>query len=213
MRFTILLAALGIFGGSSAAATITFSGIDWGNYSSAGAHRAASWSYVAGNCSNTICPATGVYRDFFVFDLSALAAVQGVDVTDATLTLINPASVKLPLFNGGYRSPNMNVSGDPGQPADTFSVFDVSSTIASVRANQATGAAGAAIYNDLGSGASYGSALADGESEQGRAKLGIDLFQPERCRRRELGAGPVRDAAFRGGRSVPGPASDQPSGQ
>jgi hypothetical protein len=162
MRLTALSFVTICLGSSAMAATVTLNAIDWGNYSSTGAHNAASWSYVAGNCASTVCPASGVYRDFFVFNLNSLAAIQGIDITDATLKLINPASNLIdPLhpFNGGYQSPNMNVSGNAGQPADTFSIFDVTSSIASVRRTQAAGAAGAAIYNDLGTGTSYTSGL------------------------------------------------------
>jgi hypothetical protein len=162
MRLTALSFVTICLGGSAMAATVTLNAIDWGNYSSTGAHNAASWSYVAGNCASTVCPASGVYRDFFVFNLNPLAAIQGIDITDATLTLINPSSnLKDPLhpFNGGYQSPNMSVSGNAGQPADTFSIFDVTSSIAAVRRTQAAGLTGAGIYNDLGTGTSYGSGL------------------------------------------------------
>jgi hypothetical protein len=163
MRLTaISLATFCLSSACSMAATLTLNAVDWGNYSSTGAHDASNWSYVAGNCSSLVCPASGVYRDFFVFNLNRLAAIQGIDITDATLTLINPASNLIdPLhpFNGGYQSPNMNVSGNAGQPADTFSIFDVTSSIAAVRRTQSAGAVGAAIYNDLGTGTSYTSGL------------------------------------------------------
>jgi hypothetical protein len=72
----------------------------------------------------------GTYRDFLVLNLSALTAMPNVEITEATLVLENTAaSNKQGAFRGGYASPNINVSGDAGQPADTFAIFDVGTGI------------------------------------------------------------------------------------
>jgi hypothetical protein len=141
-------------GGVATANTITLTAIQSGTYSSTGANNATNQTYVAGNCSDPVCSTSGVYRDFFVFDLSSLPA--DIEITDATMTLENP--YRLGLFNGGYSSPNQLVSGNPGGPDDTYAVFGVASGgIAALRTSHPAGAAGTAIYNSLGSGTSYGS--------------------------------------------------------
>jgi hypothetical protein len=159
LRTAAFFAPLSLLCLHASAATITLNAIDSGTYRSTGANNAGSKTYVAGNCGQAVCGTSGVYRDFFVFDLAALAGIQNIQITDATLVLENPTLIKAdPTFSGGYVSPNSAVSGEGGQPADTFAVFDVSSPLATVRTSHAAGnAAGTAIYNDLGSGTSYGS--------------------------------------------------------
>jgi hypothetical protein len=148
MKFLTLLFLAAL----SQGATIVFNAIDSGNYRSDGAHRAVDKGYIAGRCSDTECGAPGgTFRDFFVFDLTALAGLGDVQVTDAIFTVANPLPSRLPLFNGGYNSPNLNAD------RDRFEIFDVTTGIAQLRAAQTAGAAGAAIYADLGGGPSYSS--------------------------------------------------------
>lgn len=140
------------------AATITFDALDSGNYSSTGANTAGNVAYVAGNCAALVCGAGGTYRDFFVFNLAALANLPGIEITDATLVLENTAAGnKNGIFRGGYASPNLSVSGEPGQPADTYVLSSVSTPISALRRGHAAGATGAAIYAGLGTGTQYSS--------------------------------------------------------
>jgi hypothetical protein len=74
-------------------------------------------------------------RSFFTFDLSSLN-LTGLVVTGATLTVVN---------SGFYTS---------GDASETLGLFDVSTAAAALNANIGTSAA---IFNDLGSGSSYGS--------------------------------------------------------
>lgn len=77
------------------------------------------------------------YHDFFTFDLSSLA---GQVITGAALALTSPAS--------GYNSLDAS---------ETYSLFDVSTAIATLQTPHAAGAAGITIFTDLGTGTSYGS--------------------------------------------------------
>jgi hypothetical protein len=133
---------------------MVFNAIDSGHYRSDGLHRANDKGYIAGRCANTECLVPGTFRDFFIFDLSALTLLGNVQITDAIFTVANPLPSVRPLFNGGYNSPNANAN-----PArDTFEIFDITTGLATVRAGSAAGsAAGTATYNDLGTGTSYSS--------------------------------------------------------
>lgn len=73
-------------------------------------------------------------RDFFTFDISGL---RGQTVTGASLTLTNFMSMS-----------------DSGQPSLRYTLYDVSTPAAVL---DAVGGTSAAIYDDLGSGLSYGS--------------------------------------------------------
>jgi hypothetical protein len=76
------------------------------------------------------------YRDFFVFDLSAVMT----PIVTAQLDLRNPTF--------GYTHEH---------PTDTLGIFDVSTNIDTLNA----GAGGTAAYNDLGSGTQFGSVTVD----------------------------------------------------
>jgi hypothetical protein len=98
-----------------------------GLWDSTGAHNAASGSYEVGQ----VPPLQ--QRNFFVFDLSGL-----------TLPIVS-ASLNLTDVKGGYHSP---------LTSDTYGLFDVSTPISAL---VASGSGQTAIFNDLGSGTSYGS--------------------------------------------------------
>jgi hypothetical protein len=137
----------------SNAATITLNAIDSGSYRSDGLHNASSYGYLAGRCADTVCTVPGTFRDFFLFDLTPLAQIQNVEITDAILTLTNPTGVP-PRFitSAGYSSPNI------ADEKDVFEIFDVTSDLGKVQAGHAAGNAdGRAIYADLGTGDSFGS--------------------------------------------------------
>jgi hypothetical protein len=73
------------------------------------------------------------HRSYYVFDLTAVSQA----IAAAQLNLFNPTN--------GYSSPD---------PTETLGIFDVSTPLTAL---QATGSGQTAIYNDLGSGTSYGS--------------------------------------------------------
>jgi hypothetical protein len=92
-------------------------------------------TYVVGNFDSTLH-----FRNFFVFDLSSITDT----VTDATLRLYNPSDVDSNPDNDGY---------DSVDASETYSVYDVTSAIASL----VGGSAGAGGFADLGSGTLLGS--------------------------------------------------------
>jgi hypothetical protein len=107
---------------------LTFAASGW--YDSTGQHL-ANQNYSAGEASSN------QVHDFFTFDLSSLA---GQVITGAALALTNPPF--------GYSSPDAS---------ETYSLFDVSTAIATLPTPHAPGAAGIAIFTDLGAGTSFGS--------------------------------------------------------
>jgi hypothetical protein len=98
-----------------------------GLWDSTGSHNAASSSYEVGQ----VPPLQE--RNFFVFDLSG----QTLPIVSASLNLTD--------VPGGYHS---------SLASDTYGLFDVSTPVAALAAS-GTGQTG--IFNDLGSGVSYGS--------------------------------------------------------
>jgi PEP-CTERM motif len=106
---------------------ITVNAANTGWYQDAGlSNQPGGVNHIAGLCSNCGGP---TFRDFFVFNLPV-----GVAVTSAQLSL----------NTFGYDSAN---------PSETFTLFDVSTSLNSLLA----GTGGIAAYNDLGSGVVYGS--------------------------------------------------------
>jgi hypothetical protein len=108
--------------------TVTLNYTDSGWWDNTGFHVATNKNYNAGQGNITT-----QWRDFFVFDLSAVDR----PILGAELRLFNPTS--------GYISPDST---------ETFTLFDVSTPIAALRAN---GSGRTDIFADLGSGASFGS--------------------------------------------------------
>jgi hypothetical protein len=124
----LLFEVLALMVSSASASTITISTVQEGWWDSTGSHTGANLNYGAGD------DASGTdHHDFFVFSLSGVTGT----ITSATLRIFNP--------NGGYSSPDLS---------ETLGFFDVSTSIAALLA---TGAGQVAIYNDLGTGVSYGS--------------------------------------------------------
>jgi hypothetical protein len=128
----------------SHAATITLDQSGYGTYRNDGFNNYNNASIVAGFCiaaagcagDNT----AGTFRDFFVFDLSG--------ITD-TIT-----AAKLRIFNddGGYQGARNSMN--------TYTLFDVTSDIDKVTTSHAAGSdEGKGIYNDLGTGTTYGSRI------------------------------------------------------
>ena len=81
-------------------------------------------------------------HNYFVFDLSGVSGT----VVSATLRLENPS--------GGYGSPD---------PAETYTIFDVTTPVATLSAS-GSGAAAIDIYSDLGSGMILGSSVVSATS-------------------------------------------------
>ena len=109
------------------ASTITISTTQEGWWDSTGTHIEGNLNYATGRADGLD------HRSFFIFDL---AGVTGT-ITGATLRLIEPAS--------GYISPNRS---------ETIVFYDVSTPAATLLA---AGSGEIGIYNDLGTGVSYGS--------------------------------------------------------
>jgi hypothetical protein len=117
--------------GSAYAAMITVNALDQGWYNDDGEHFPLIENYAAGIC--VPCSAAAVvFRNFFIFDLSGVSG----PVTSATLRL----------------STRNFLSGDL---TETYTLFDVSTPLASL----AAGTGGVAAFNDLGGGVSYGSRI------------------------------------------------------
>jgi hypothetical protein len=103
-----------------------------GWYTAPGNHTAGNTNYVVGVCGSSD-PCNGIdtpTNNFFVFSIPVGAGA----FTTATLRLMNPPNASNP--QPGYLSTN---------PTELYTLFDVSTPIASLTANQ-SGAAG--IYND-----------------------------------------------------------------
>lgn len=108
----------------------TIQAIDTGWYDSFGFHGPTNTNYFVGQLD-----ATRQLRDFFAFNTSSL---QGT-ILSAQLQAFNPGGV-----NAGYLSPD---------PTETLELFDVSTPISNLVAG---GSGLTAIYDDLGTGTSFG---------------------------------------------------------
>lgn len=143
----LLLAAVSSFAfsmGAQAATTLHAVGGGW--FSNAGEHIEFNDNYAVGGGLD------GYTRNnYFLFDLSGVSG----PVTTATLRVYNPAAPASPGFPFGYTS---------SDPTETYALFDVSTAFFNVvlpGGNRVAGygigsAAGQGIFNDLGSGQSYG---------------------------------------------------------
>jgi hypothetical protein len=128
-RVTLALASgiLGLAIAGPAQANIIVPASDSGWYDDGDFHNPDNGNYIAGLC----CFGEGdQHRDFFVFDLSGVAT----PIAAARLRLFNPEA--------GFGSPDAS---------ETYTVFDVTTSIASLTDGTAT------AFADLGSGVVYGS--------------------------------------------------------
>jgi hypothetical protein len=112
----------------SHAGIVTLDVVDSGWYEDIGSHDATNKNYIAGRLSGH------EYRDYFVFDLSSVTGT----ILSAQLQLFNPVT--------GFTSISAS---------ETFTLFDVSTPIATLSASN-SGAAGLPIFGDLGSGTAFG---------------------------------------------------------
>lgn len=148
MKYTLSLLTLfcSVFTASAQSYNLNLGSIDRGWVKSTGQGNASNVNYITGNVSNS------EYRSYFVFDLSAIDG----EVTAASIMLTNPASV-------GFSSANAN---------ETFILRAVSSSI------PLTGSAftNLAIFNDLGDGDIFGSAVMDVTSNIMNINLNSDFL-------------------------------------
>ena len=108
-----------------------------GYYYADGSNQPTNASYFAGQVAiNGATPSNDPTHDYFTFDLSALN-LTGRTITSATLNV--------PSYFGTSAS---------GQTSFRYTVYDVSTSPTALNATQPVGNLG--IYNDLGSGNSYG---------------------------------------------------------
>lgn len=108
--------------------------VDSGWYTATGTHFSPIENYIVGDLSGT------EYRNFVVFDLTTVTEV----ILSAEIQLYNPDNAVSALR--GYISPDAN---------ETIALYDVTTAADTVRMSQ-TGAAGMAIFSDLGSGTLLG---------------------------------------------------------
>jgi len=106
--------------------TISISASDTGTYTSSGFHLSSNKNYTTGISGGT------EDRSYFVFNIPSISA----PIVSVQLQLTNPLN--------GYTSPD---------PFETFQLFDV---LTSIPLLEATNVGSTSIFNDLGSGISYG---------------------------------------------------------
>ena len=115
----------GLSGGGGTTLTLSSTGSGW--WDNGGNHTATNTNYIAGISS------TGLeHHNFFVFNLATVTQ----NITAASLNIMNPSS--------GYSS---------ADPNETYTMFDVSTAIATLTAG---GSGQTAIFTDLASGTQYG---------------------------------------------------------
>jgi len=108
---------------------VTLNSTDRGWYTNAGEHNATNGNYVTGRQS------TVQRRNWFVFNIAA-----GTQVESATLRLFNPST--------GF---------DGSDASETYTLYDVTTSTSLLTASHASGnSEGQTIFNDLGSGTSFG---------------------------------------------------------
>ncbi len=115
-----------------------------GWYDNNGTHSSFNANYIAGICCGPLD-----HRDFFVFFVPNLGTI-----TSATLSIGNSAN--------GYVSP---------RSSDTYRVFDVSTSIATLVANQA---GRVDIFNDLGTGTLYASRSVDATTDGTQVQIPLN---------------------------------------
>lgn len=117
----------------AAKAAISLSAVDSGWYQRSGFHISSNENYIVGNFFGAF------YHNWFAFDLSSVTDT----IVGAKLRIFNPAD--------GYKS---------NDATEFYELFDVTSDINDVRITHLPfSLQGIAIYNDLGSGTSYGGRL------------------------------------------------------
>lgn len=121
--------------------TYELDAIDSGWYADSGNHLPHLTNYLAGECYLPQCSQVVRHRNFFVFDLSAVSG----EIFSATLTIENPPD--------GYNS---------ADPSESWTAFKVTTPITSLVAG---GSGLTSIYDDLGSGPTYGAASMNSASK------------------------------------------------
>lgn len=135
----LLLGVISIAISMGAQAATALNAVGGGWFSHVGEHGEININYSLGGGMD------GYTRNnFFLFDRSGVSGT----ITSATLRIYNPGEPAIPGTPFGYTS---------SDPTETYALFDVSTSVADLRAGYAIGSAiGQAIFNELGSGQSYG---------------------------------------------------------
>lgn len=142
-----LFAVLFSFQGNVQASILTLDAVDSGWYDTTGEHTAVNANYLTGLCG-AACPSHPTeHRGFWVFDLSAVTD----PITSAVLNLFNP----------DYNSVDAS---------EILAIVDISTPIAQLTAG---GTGLTAIFDDLGTGTTYGTAAAT--SADDNQTIGITL--------------------------------------
>jgi hypothetical protein len=122
---------------------LTINASDSGWYDVNGLHNESITNYTTGDCNYVPC--AGDTRNFFVFDLSSVTT----PVTSAILRVYNYGDNSGLLQNQGYMSQD---------PFETYNLTHVSTDVSTLTTSHAYGdAEGLSIWDDLGTGNSYGS--------------------------------------------------------
>jgi hypothetical protein len=144
----LALAAISFAFTVGAQADTTVQAVGGGWFSNTGEHVEFNDNYAVGGGQDGL-----TRNNYFLFDLSSV----GGTITAATLRVFNPAAPVTPGFPFGYTS---------ADPTETYTLFDVASAFfgtplpgGNYVAGYGVGSlAGQAIFNDLGTGTSYGAA-------------------------------------------------------
>lgn len=143
----LLLTAVSIVFSGGAQATTTLHAIKGGWFSNAGEHVEANSNYAVGGGIDGF-----IRNNYFLFDMSGMSS----PISSATLRVYNPSAPASPGFPFGYTS---------ADPSETYALFDVATAFFTNNppggarvAGYGTGSlSGQGIFNDLGSGQSFGS--------------------------------------------------------
>ncbi len=136
IRGTLSLLALLLVAGRAGAATIVIDATDSGWYDDSGSHTQSNENYLVGWRG-------AEYRNFFVFDLTAIPLTD--TVVSATLRLFEPA-VDLPtIFADGYDSPDASENVEVVQVTTPAPVLILGGTLLTT------------TYDDLADGTPFGS--------------------------------------------------------
>ena len=128
---------LGLLASCLSAQTVVINATDRGWYDIGGSHSSSLKNYVAGDSRGNCSLCEDDFRNFFVFDLAGITQ----PIASGKLALFNPG----PTPTAGYMS---------NDPSETFELHDITTAISTLRA---TNNGAVAIWNDLGTGAVYGS--------------------------------------------------------
>jgi hypothetical protein len=142
-----------LMGAAADATTIVINATDSGWYDDTGSHTQSNENYLVGWRG-------AEYRNFFVFDLTAIPVTD--TVVSATLRLFNPA-ISLPaILANGYSSPDLS---------ETYEVVEVTTPVPLLILG---GTLLTPIYNDLGDGTVFGTRAVSAADNGANVDIALD---------------------------------------